>query len=280
MRKFKFNELTWEEVNECVREGRVVLLPVGAIEQHGPHLPIDTDNVGVIAVCERAAEMEPSLLLCMPPIHYGFNEQGLDFPGTISITENNFVGYCYDVCASLARMGFTKILIVNGHGGNTALLEVVARLVTARTPALAAMVNVWELAREAIEKHKVSTRTRLGDHCGEVETSVYLACAPELVKKEKMRAEFPPDKPGRWFWGGISGYSSVRMMNIASRLTTSGVFGDPTHASAEKGELFISAAVKNLIDVAREFQALEIRPRVSHLITSKRGESGGRKRSM
>lgn len=273
--KFLFNTLTWPEVNESVREGRVVLLPVGAIEQHGPHLPLDTDNVGVVTVCERAAEREPSLLLCMPPVHYGFNEQGLDFPGTISITEHNFIGYCYDVCASLARMGFNKILVVNGHGGNTALLEVVGRLVTARTPALAAMVNYYELTKEAVEKHKESDWPGSVDHGGEYETSIYLAHAPNLVKEELMQRGEPFGKRGRWFWGGISGYSSVRMMNVVGRMITSGVAGDPTFASAEKGEAFIAAAVENLIDVAREFKELEIRPIVSHLVTSGQGTKRG-----
>ncbi|HID87532.1 MAG TPA: creatininase family protein [Anaerolineae bacterium] len=170
-------------------------------------------------------------------------------------------------------MGFTKILIVNGHGGNTALLEVVARLVTARTPALAAMVNYWELTAEAVDKYKESDWPGRVDHSGEFETSIYLAYAPALVKKKLMRRGEPFGKRGRWFWGGISGYSCVRIMNLVGRLTTTGVAGNPTFASAEKGRVFIQAAVENLIDLAREFQELEIRPRVSQLVTS---EGGGR----
>lgn len=264
--KYLFKTLTWPEVNECVLEGRVVLVPVGAIEQHGPHLPLDTDNLSASVICERAARQEPSLLICMPTIPYGFNEQGLDFPGTISITEHNFIGYCYDVGASLARMGFRKILYVNGHGGNSALLEVVVRLITARTEAIAAMINCWDLAREVIQLHSVEPFPGGIGHCGDVETSMYLACAPELVKMELAQEGLPAGQPGRWFWGGISWYSPVRVMNIVSRLTTTGVAGNPTQASPQKGELYIKAAVENLIDLAREFKTLPILPRISQLV--------------
>ena len=200
--KSLFSTLTWSEVNECVMAGRVVVIPVGAIEQHGGHLPLDVDDVAARTVCERAAAQAPSLLLCMPTVHYGFNEQGLDFPGTISITENNFVGYCFDIGSSLARMGFRKILYVNGHGGNSALLEIAVRLLTARTEALAAMVNWWDLAQKPIQQLAKERFPGGITHCGDVETSIYLATAPELVEMELAKEEMPPGEPGRWFWGG------------------------------------------------------------------------------
>ncbi len=264
--KCLFNTLTWSEVNECVKASRVILIPVGAIEQHGGHLPLDVDNVAASTVCQRAASQAPSLLLCMPTVHYGFNEQGLDFPGTVSITEDNFIGYCCDIGNSLARMGFRKMLFVNGHGGNSALLEIVARLVTARTEALAAMINWWDLAQETIQQLAVE-RYRSGiTHCGDAETSVYLATVPDLVKMELAKEELPAGEPGKWFWGGASMFSAVRMMNVASRITAGGVAGNPMAASAEKGQRYLDAAVENLIDLAREFRSLAILPRVSHLV--------------
>jgi creatinine amidohydrolase len=265
MTKTLFRFLTWPEVNDCVRKGRIILLPVGAIEQHGPHLPVDTDNVAVSRICRSAASEAPDLLLCLPTVHYGFNEQGLDFPGTISITEHHFVGYCYDICASMSRMGFKKILVVNGHGGNVALLEVVARLVTARTESIAALANWWDLAAEVIARLRESPHPGAIDHAGEVETSVYLACAPDMVKRDRFERETPGTR-GRWFWGGVSGFGVVRMMNVASRVTTGGTFGDPTRSSADKGDQMLRAAVENLIDLAREFRDLPIQPRVSHLV--------------
>ena len=79
-----FRRMRWEEVREAARERRVALVPVAAIEQHGPHLPVDTDNLAVETVCELASERRPDLLICLPPIHYGFNRHNMDFPGTIN----------------------------------------------------------------------------------------------------------------------------------------------------------------------------------------------------
>jgi creatinine amidohydrolase len=89
--KHLVTEMTWPEVNEAVRQRRVVLLPVGAIEQHGPHLPVDVDNRITVSVCEEAARRAPDILAAMPPIHYGYNAHNMDFPGTISIAMTNFL---------------------------------------------------------------------------------------------------------------------------------------------------------------------------------------------
>src|SRR3712207_770590 len=87
--------LTWSEVNEAVAARKVVILPTAAIEQHGYHLPVDTDNVAVTAICEAAALASDGAALCMPPVHYGFNDHNMDFPGTISIKMQHFIDYCF-----------------------------------------------------------------------------------------------------------------------------------------------------------------------------------------
>jgi creatinine amidohydrolase len=267
MDKFEFRSLTWDEVNEAVRREQVILLPIGAIEQHGPHLPLDVDNLSVETVCLRAAEAASDLLLIMPAVHYGFNEQGLDFPGTISITEQHFIGYCYDICGSLARMGFRRILLVNGHGGNSALLEIVARLVTARTEALAATVDYYMLAKDTADQIRESPFPGGMTHAGEFETSVYMALAPDLIKTDRIQKELlAGGQKRKWFWKDLLDGPPVKTMNVVSRLTRSGVAGDPTVASAEKGELLLAAAVENLVDVAREFKSLPNTPRRSHLV--------------
>src|SRR3954454_6720011 len=130
MPKHLYATMTWEEVNEAVEDGRMVLIPVAAIEQHCRHLPIDMDNVAVTHICDRAAEQRPDLLLSVPPIHYGFNEHNMDFPGTITVQMETFLNYCADVADSFARQGFTRILFVNGHGSNAGLLNYAARKVT------------------------------------------------------------------------------------------------------------------------------------------------------
>ncbi|MHB1415254.1 MAG: creatininase family protein [Chloroflexota bacterium] len=267
MAKYLFRDLTWPDVNECVKERRVVLLPVGAIEQHGPHLPIDMDNVGVEEACLRAGALAPSLLLVMPPVHYGWVGLGHDFPGTISISTQHFIGYITDVCLSLARMGFVKVMLVNGHGGNRPFLEAAARDAMAQTDAHVALATYWELAREAVNELRESRFPGGMAHSCEFETSVYMACRPELVKTELIQKEMYEGEPRRWLWGDLMADAPVRIMDVAGRLTRSGVAGDPTKASAAKGEAFLKLAAENLAAAAREFSEIPIRPRVSHLVS-------------
>jgi creatinine amidohydrolase len=268
IKKFWFNELTWLEVNECVKEERVVLLPVGAIEQHGPHLPLDVDSVQAVEICERAAATEPFLFLIMPPVHYGWVGLGLDFPGTIHISAEHFIGYAADICGSLARMGFRKVILVNGHGGNQAFLEVAARRTMSAFDIHVALVNCWGLGKEIVDEYRESQFPGGMAHAGEYETSMYMACRPKLVKTNLIEKEMYESEPRRWFWGDLMASSPVQMMDVASRSTVSGVSGDPTKASAEKGDAFLQAAATDLIGVAREFLTIPIKARRSHLGSS------------
>src|SRR5438552_5505751 len=110
------SKMTWEETATAVRERRVVLVPVGAIEQHGPHLPVDVDNLLIVTLCEEAARRNPDLLACAMHIPYGYNAHNMGFPGTVSIRQQVFIDYCSDVCASYAHHGFGYILLINAHG--------------------------------------------------------------------------------------------------------------------------------------------------------------------
>jgi len=261
-----FEKLTWPEVNEWVKKDPVVLLPVGQVEQHGPALPLDTDMVGIVKICELAAKEEPELFLVMPPVYYGFSEHDKDFPGTISIKHNNLIGYCYDICESLVRHGFKRILIVNGHGGNRPILDIVSRLIVANTEALAATVDVWNLSREEMRQQRESGLGGMSHAC-EYEASIYLACGEEYVRPELFVKEMGDGSKLRWFSGDLTKDSLVKMMNKSGRITKTGVCGDSTVATREKGIIFMSAAVKNLIDLGKEFRSLPIRQPVSHIIS-------------
>ena len=144
--------MTWEEVNEAVREKRVMLFPVATLEQHGRHLLIDTNVVAVERMCNEAARQAPELLVVAPTITYGFNQHNMDFPGTVNINTQNLIGYVYDVCRSFAYHGFDRLILVNGHGSNAPFLQIVARLTNNKTNSLYAFVNYWSLARGAVAK--------------------------------------------------------------------------------------------------------------------------------
>lgn len=264
--KHLFASMTWEDVNEAVAQRRVALIPVGAIEQHGRHLPVDVDNILSTAICDRAAEREPALLVSMPPIHYGFNDHNMDFPGTISIKMQHFIDYCYDLAWSLSYQGFRRILFVNAHGSNGPLCELAARRITIDTEALCGSINHWQLAWAEIAK-LLEGGPHAADHACEWETSEYLYLRPELVKRDKIKDEIAADRGGPgWLYPSINGDAPVKFMNYWSRMSESGVNGTPSLATAEKGRKMIEATIARLITIAREFRDMPDTARIDQRV--------------
>jgi creatinine amidohydrolase len=260
MPKHLYAQMTWEEVNEAVLARRVVLIPVAAIEQHGYHLPIDMDNLAVEAVCNEAAQRAPDLLLSIPPIHYGYNEHNMDFPGTVSVSMEHFLGYCYDVGASMARQGFERIVFVNGHGSNAMLLNLTARKLTMETDAAVAALSHWSLAKPEVDRLRESEYPGGMAHACELETALYLHLRPELVKMDRIVDEYERRSIPQG-WSDLFGEGPVHFVDHYSRNSVSGVAGAATLASAEKGRAFFECEVEALIQVGRDFRVLERRPR-------------------
>lgn len=260
------SKLTWPEVNEAVKAGKVVLIPAGALEQHGPHLPCDTDIVLPTTICERAAMQAPDLFVTAPCIPYGYNEHNMEFPGTIHIEWDTFVNYCVQAAASFARMGFRHILFVNGHGSNAILLETAARLVTMRTTAKCASLSWFSLGTEEIKKVRESGIGGMSHAC-ELETSLYLHFAPEDVRRDKIEKEIWKSK-SRYFDWDLMAPARVRFTGERSWTSYSGVRGDPTLATAEKGARIAQAVVDELVALGRDFKALdsELLPPISHIV--------------
>lgn len=254
MREWNLRHMTWPEINVAVKQRRVVLIPVGAIEQHGPHLPLDMDNLAVEAVCERAGRKAPDLLIVAPAIHYGFNEHNMDFPGTVTAEPFTFVNYCRDVAHSFGRMGFQRVIFVNGHGSNAHLLELAARQATLLNMAWVASLSHWDLVREEFGKIRESVFPGGVAHACEFETSIYMHLAPGRVRMDKIRNGVR--KQGPYFWEDLMGGSPVKFTDWRSKATKTGVGGDPTLATPEKGRKMVEAAVTALIAVAREFRDL------------------------
>ena len=128
--EYRFNHLTWPEINEAIGQQKLVLLPTGSTEQHGRHLPLDTDVFLAESVCLEVARRAKGKVLVLPPISYGLNLHHIDFPGTIHINPENFIAFCVDITKSVAYHGFEKILLVNGHGSNAPLIDLIARKTT------------------------------------------------------------------------------------------------------------------------------------------------------
>jgi creatinine amidohydrolase len=253
--EYRYYRLTWEEMNEAIAMQKVVVLPTGSVEQHGPHLPLDVDVFLAESVCLELGRRAPDRVLVLPPVPYGLNQHHIDFPGTIHVEPEVFIAFCLSITKSVAYHGFEKILIVNGHGSNTPLVDLVARKTVLATRSLCAAVNYYSLAVEAFNEVK---DTPVMAHADEFETSLYLYLAPDRVRMEKAVAD--GDVVGRYMTSdSTSPY--VRFNDFWGRWTEVGVHGDPTAATAEKGKIIWEAVIAALIELVDEWRAWPIAER-------------------
>jgi creatinine amidohydrolase len=260
MTKHLYRTLTWPEARQRAEQGAVIVIPVAAIEQHGAHLPIDVDNVLVEHVTEEAGRRSAGLILTAPMIHYGFNEHNMGFPGTITVRETVFIDFIYDVAHSFVRQGYDRILYVNGHGSNQMLCNLAARRIVNTTRALCGAVAHWSLARQAVERLRDSEYPGGMAHACELETAMYMHLRPELVEADKMVPRETPSRINEYLYDDLFGSGPVHLVNRWSRVTSTGVEGDPMLATAEKGREFAECAIDNLIRFARLFREMRVPP--------------------
>jgi creatinine amidohydrolase len=247
--EYRYNRLTWEEMNEAIANQKVVILPTGSTEQHGRHLPIETDAFLVETVCLEVGKRIPEQVLVLPTISYGLNMHHIDFPGTIHIEPETFIAFCLNITKSVAYHGFKKILIVNGHGSNGPLVDLTARKTVLATESICGAVSYFALAVEAFKQVR---DTEVIAHSDEFETSLYLYLAPERVRME--RAVAGNDVMGKYVSSDSTSNYPVRFSDFWGRWTKSGVHGDPTTATAEKGKVIFEAAISGLINVVNEWR--------------------------
>jgi creatinine amidohydrolase len=252
-----YERLSWPEVRRAVAEDRVCLIPAGTLEDHGPHLPLDTDTRIATEICRRAAEEIPEQIVLLPPITHGYTPHHMAFPGPITIGWETFVRYGTDIGTSLARHGFKRILYLNGHGSNTPLIEMAARLVALEHPdvlAASAFYLTDEESVRVIEEIRESGPGGMGHAC-ELETSIYLHLDPDAVEMEKAVDENSfPDGPNAWMdWSD----GPLKLMPWWNAISRTGVHGDASRATAQKGKALFEAAVRECVSFVRE---LKVKP--------------------
>lgn len=166
MRKdYLYQHYTWMELRDVVPKQPVVILPIGSVEDHGPHLPLDTDNFLVWNICEEAARRANGDILLLPQIPYGYETHHMDFAGTIDIRQEHLLNFVLDVTKSVAHHGFRRILIADGHGSNMPILDLVARRTILETNALCAAFIWPSLARDVIRSVRESGRGGMAHAC-------------------------------------------------------------------------------------------------------------------
>ena len=232
----EFSRLTWQEVAAMAdRERTVLILPMGAIEQHGPHLPLMVDHAIAIGVIGQAvARLDPAVAAyVLPPLPYGKSNEHGAFPGTISLTATTLLATVMDIGDSLYRSGFRKLILVNGHGGQPPVLDIAATDLHDRYPTMEVLsIFVWRAA----PTYKALLGDREGAegmHAGDAETSLMLALRPDAVRRDRADCVYPPDRlPG----SAIGPKGPLAYAWRTEELSASGTIGDATAASREKGE--------------------------------------------
>jgi creatinine amidohydrolase len=267
--EYRYERLTWPEINEAVRQEKVVVLPVGSVEQHGHHLPLDVDVRCAASICRAAGERAPSKILVMPPVSYGYCRHVMDFPGTINVQPTTFVNLLLDIARSVAYHGFDRIIIVNGHGSNHPLVEQAGRLTTLQTQALCCTLSWWQLAAGYWNTIREAGPGGSAHAC-ELETSVYLHLDEAGVRTDRTHgaiASYLTDVPAAQEWQAVDltlGSGPATIVEWTSTYTETGACGAPELATAEKGRLVFEHTVEQLIGLARWFRARPAPPRREH----------------
>jgi len=249
---YLWGEMSWPEAGRRLESVDTALLPVGAVEQHGPHLPLDTDAFDADYLARRVAAgcSEPKPLV-LPLVPYGVSYHHADFRGTLSISNDTMSHLVYEIGMSAARNGIRKLVIINGHGGNSPALHFAAQMIN-RDAHIFTCVDSGETSDTDIEK---ITETPNDVHAGEIETSTTLAVRPHLVHMEEARTSVP-NFSSRYL--DFSSKRSVGWYAHTDRLSDSGVMGDPKKATVEKGEKIWEVMIHNLVGLVEHLKGLSL----------------------
>jgi len=229
-----FHELTREEAGRLAPEA-VIVVPVGATEQHGPHLPVGTDTLAVEAFARSAASAVAGRLpiVVTPTLPFGCSPHHLPFGGTMSLSTETYFRVVFELVESLIVGGWRRILIVNGHGGNHELIQLAARDLALKHPASIAALSYWMVAWDALIDLEAHLGGRLPGHAGAFESSLVLALRPDLVREPR------PHREGD-FATNPRGFSPPFRLEIHDSWHLIDGFSDsPDRGSVERGERYV-----------------------------------------
>ncbi|PWT88237.1 MAG: creatininase [Proteobacteria bacterium] len=242
----KFAEMTATELHQVRRDALLVLFPIAACEQHSRHLPTFTDALIVTAVAEGVEIRLRSQVLLLPTLWLGASSHHLRLGGTLSAEVDTHVTMLCDVLASLLEDGYQRVLLLNGHGGNVDTMHMALRRMQPRyRDRLLGAASYWELANKELALLAAGPRKMMGHAC-EFETSMVMALRPELVRQNEV-ADDPPKDDVR-----LRGLYTAEDMR---QTTDHGAVGYPESSSAEKGTLFLEAAIGRTTEVVRALLA-------------------------
>jgi creatinine amidohydrolase len=231
-----FEEHTRTELRALAPD-TLLVLPVGATEQHGPHLPVGTDRFTAEHVARAAAAQASSQIqvLVAPTLPFGSSQHHLPFGGTLSLGTETYYRVLSDLCESSITCGFRRIFILNGHGGNNELIQLVARDIALKHPAHVAAAAYWTIAWDALIAEQAHVRAGLPGHAGTFESSLIMALRPELVREPRPHHDDPAGSEPSGF------YAPYRAELHGAWQRMNGYTDSPDQANAERGERYLAA---------------------------------------
>ena len=231
---------------------RTVFISTGHTEQHGYHLPLSTDTLIVQAIAEGLAERSPDEVICLPAWPYGVSTHTREFPGTLNLGGRVFEDFFLAIVDRLAALGAETICFSNGHGGNHSFLVNVVKLAGERHPTRFIATEWLHTTGPALARWRTSHRGGMG-HGGELETSYILHIRPDLVRMDLATTETGFISTDNYFMDWVEGGKLIANPPWSDD-TVSGLYGDGTLGTAEKGRLWLAAAVEEKLGLARELR--------------------------
>jgi creatinine amidohydrolase len=249
-----WSEYTSEEFSRLDRSHIVAVLPVGATEQHGPHLPLSVDAAIISAIVAAIAERLPvsSQVLFLPVMSIGKSDEHLRFPGTLSLSGETLIRAWTEIGASVAASGVRRFVMLNGHGGQISCMDIVVRELRIKHNMLAFAVNWFGpgMPSGVYGEHEL----KHGVHAGDMETSVMLALNPDLVEMSKARNFHPLTEEFERDYRHIALSGGAKPGWQSQDLNPQGACGNASAATAEKGRQTIAFAAERLAQLLAEIE--------------------------
>jgi creatinine amidohydrolase len=237
--------MTWKEIDAILPHVRVAVIPTGSTEQHGPHLPLQSDTVLCLYICRKASEIVYPIAMVTPPISVGISTHHLKFAGTLTLRPETFINIMYDFAWSMKRHGINKIAIINGHGGNDAAVKIAARKIYDELGIFSASLSYWELLDKEKAKEILNSPSKIPGHASEFETSLSYVVQPQLIRIHLIG---PSEE--------IHQHEYESFFPKLERSKSGVSQGDPRIATLEKGKRLIEIIIAEIATFLIEFAKL------------------------
>ena len=258
-----WSDLSAHDFSESMASGlaarTVAVLPVAAVEQHGPHLPLHVDATLLQGVIDAALPLLPADLpvLFLPPQNVGLSTEHLSYPGTLTLSPATLIALWTELGACVARAGVKKLLLLNGHGGNVAAMDIVARELRQRHGLLSYSASWFSLPLpDAVAGLFSAEEHRFGIHGGEVETSMMLHLAPHTVRMERARDWRSTSQDRAQAHAILGNGRSAKMGWAMEDYNPAGAVGNAAAATRDKGRAVVESAAQALAQLLGELHAL------------------------